>query len=147
ASGYGRSGICVVRLSGPRARFVLEAMAGGAPPPRQLALRRLRHPRSGEGLDEGLVAWMPGPRSFTGEDQAELHVHGGAAVRAAVRAAWGGVEACGAAEAGECTRRAFLSGGMDLSEVEGLADVIEAETEAQRRKALRQEGAAGELPR
>jgi tRNA modification GTPase len=146
ASGYGRSGICVVRLSGPRARFVLEAMAGGAPPPRQLALRRLRHPRSGEGLDEGLVAWMPGPRSFTGEDQAELHVHGGAAVRAAVLAALGEIDACRPAEAGEFTRRAFLNGRMDLSEVEGLADLIEAETEAQRRQALRQlDGRLGTL--
>ncbi len=83
---------------------------------------------------------MPGPRSFTGEDQAELHIHGGLATRAAVLRALGSVENCRPAEAGEFTRRAFLNGRMDLSQVEGLADIIDAETEAQRRQAMRQLG-------
>src|SRR3712207_5571765 len=79
ASGFGRAAIAVLRISGPATRSVLERMAGGVPEPRRLALRRLRDPGSGEVLDQALVAWLPGPHSFTGEDQAELHIHGGAA--------------------------------------------------------------------
>jgi len=146
ASGFGRSAVCVIRVSGPRTRAALEAMAGGPPPPRRLALRRLVEPGTGEPLDLALVAWMPGPSSFTGEDQAELHIHGGLATRAAVLRALGTVAGCRAAEPGEFTRRAFLNGRMDLSKVEGLADLIDAETEAQRRQALRQlEGRLGSL--
>ena len=97
----------------------------------------LRDPRTGEPLDQALVAWMPGPASFTGEDQAELHIHGGLATRAAVlRALERPARIAAPAEAGEFTRRAFLNGRMDLSRVEGLADLIDAETEAQRRQAL-----------
>jgi tRNA modification GTPase len=136
----------VVRLSGPATRDVLEAMAGGLPSPRRMALRALRDPASGEALDRALVVWMPGPESFTGEDQAELHIHGGLAVRAAVLRALAGIRELRAAEPGEFTRRAFLNGRMDLSAVEGLADLIDAETEAQRRQALRQlEGRLGGL--
>src|SRR3954470_17203454 len=146
ASGFGRSAVCVIRISGPRTRAALEAMAGGPPPPRRLALRRLVEPGTGEPLDLALVAWIPGPSSFTGEDQAELHIHGGLATRAAVLRALGTVAGCRAAEPGEFTRRAFLNGRMDLSKVEGLADLIDAETEAQRRQALRQlEGRLGSL--
>jgi tRNA modification GTPase len=108
-------------------------------------LRDLRDPNSGDVLDRSLVVWMPGPKSFTGEDQAELHVHGGLASRAAVLRTLGSIAGCRPAEAGEFTRRAFLNGRMDLSQVEGLADLIDAETEAQRRQALRQlEGTLGE---
>jgi tRNA modification GTPase len=146
ASGFGRAAIAVIRISGPRTRAVLEAMAGGAPPRRRLALRELVDPRTGERLDQALVAWMPAPHSFTGEDQAELHIHGGLAVRAAALRALGRIEGCRAAAPGEFTRRAFLNGRMDLSAVEGLADLIDAETEAQRRQALRQlDGALGAL--
>ena len=146
ASGIGRAGICVVRLSGPATRAALDALAGGAPAPRRLSLRRIVDPASGEPLDRGLVAWMPGPGSFTGEDQAELHIHGGLATRAAVLRALAGQPGCRPAEPGEFTRRAFLNGRLDLTAVEGLADLIDAETEAQRRQAMRQlEGRLGGL--
>jgi len=146
ASGFGRSAVCVVRISGSRTRAVLDALAGGPPPPRRLALRRLAEPATGEALDQALVAWMPAPNSFTGEDQAELHIHGGLATRMAVLRALGAITGCRPAEPGEFTRRAFLNGRMDLSAVEGLADLIDAETEAQRRQALRQlEGRLGGL--
>ena len=99
-------------------------------------------------LDEALVAWMPGPNSFTGEDQAELHIHGGLATRAAVLRSLAAIEDAVPAEAGEFTRRAFINGRMDLSRVEGLADLVDAETEAQRRQALRQlEGSSGRSSR
>jgi tRNA modification GTPase len=145
ASGFGRAAVSVIRVSGPEAGAVLEALAGGVPrEPRRLTLRMLRDPRSGESLDQALVTWMPGPNSFTGEDQAELHIHGGVAVRAAVLRAVGAVPGCRPAEAGEFTRRAFLNGRLDLTRVEGLADLIDAETEAQRKQALRQlEGELG----
>lgn len=146
ASGFGRAAICVIRLSGPGVRAALAALAGGAPEARRLALRTLRDPASGEALDRALVAYFPAPHSFTGEDQAELHVHGGLATRAGVLAALARLPGLRAAEPGEFTRRAFLEGRMDLSAVEGLADLIDAETQAQARQALRQlEGGLGRL--
>lgn len=145
ASGYGRAAVSLIRISGRQSRFILEALAGSVPAPRRAAVRVLREPGTGEALDQALVLWMPGPRSFTGEDQAELHIHGGLATRAAVLRALGSLKDCRPAEAGEFTRRAFLNGRMDLSQVEGLADVIDAETEAQRRQAMRQlEGRLGQ---
>lgn len=146
ASGLGRAAVAVVRVSGPGTRGALDALAGGAPlEPRRMSLRILRDPRTGEALDQALVVWMPGPHSFTGEDQAELQIHGGLAVRAAVLGALARIPGCRPAEAGEFTRRAFLNGRMDLSRVEGLADLVDAETEAQRRQALRQlEGRLGQ---
>ena len=145
ASGHGRAAVCLIRISGRQSRFILETLAGSVPAPRRAVVRVLREPGTGEPLDQALVLWMPGPGSFTGEDQAELHIHGGLATRAAVLRALGSLEDCRPAEAGEFTRRAFLNGRMDLSQVEGLADVIEAETEAQRRQAMRQlEGRLGQ---
>src|SRR3954466_1883468 len=126
ASGFGRSAVCVIRLSGPHPRAVLDALAAGPPPAGRLALRRLTEPATGEALDQALVAWMPAPNSFTGEDQAELHIHGGLATRMAVLRALGAITGCRPAEPGEFTRRAFLNGRMDLSAVEGLADLIDA---------------------
>jgi tRNA modification GTPase len=146
ATGFGRAALSVVRLSGPQTRFILDTIAAPVPPARRLSLRRLRDPGSGEVLDQALVAWMPGPNSFSGEDQAELYIHGGVAARTGVLRALGEFPGCRAAQPGEFTRRAFLNGRMDLSGVEGLADLIDAETEAQRRQALRQlEGALGGL--
>jgi tRNA modification GTPase len=146
ASGFGRAAVSVVRISGPASRRILETLAGGVPEPRRLSLRLLREPGTGDILDQALVAWMPRPGSFTGEDQAELHIHGGIATRAAVLRSLGAIEGCRPAEAGEFTRRAFLNGRMDLSRVEGLADLIDAETEAQRRQAMRQlDGSLGVL--
>jgi tRNA modification GTPase len=139
ASGYGRAAIAVIRLSGRDAAAVLgTCVAGAMPEPRRAVLRRLLDPASGEVLDQALVLWMPGPHSFTGEDQAELHLHGGTAVRAAVLAMLTRLPGCRAAEPGEFTRRAFINQKLDLSAVEGLADLIDAETEAQRKQALRQ---------
>ena len=140
ASGHGRAAVCLIRISGPESRTVLERMTGRVPEPRRAVVRTLKHPTTGEPLDQALVLWMPGPGSFTGEDQAELQIHGGLATRAAVLRALGGIDNCRPAEAGEFTRRAFLNGRMDLAQVEGLADIIDAETEAQRRQAMRQLG-------
>lgn len=146
ASGFGRAAVAVIRLSGPGTRDVLQAIAGGAPEARRMSLRRLVDPATGVVLDQALVVFFPAPHSFTGEDQAELQIHGGLAVRQAVLRVLGDYPGCRAAEAGEFTRRAFLNGRMDLSEVEGLADLIDAETESQRRQALRQlEGGLGAL--
>jgi tRNA modification GTPase len=147
ASGFGRAGIAVIRISGPAAAAALGALLDprpqpDLPKPRRASLRRLFDSVSGELLDQALVLWLPGPGTFTGEDQAELHIHGGLAVRAAVIAALSRIPDCRMAEPGEFTRRAFVKGRLDLSAVEGLADLIDAETEAQRRQALRQlEGA------
>lgn len=138
ASGAGRSAIAVIRVSGPATAAGLRTLVGSTPEARRAVVRALRDPHTGEVLDRPLVLWLPGPASFTGEDVAELHIHGGTAVRAAVLAALGGLDGFRAAEPGEFTRRAFLNGRMDLTEVEGLADLIDAETEAQRRQAVRQ---------
>jgi tRNA modification GTPase len=139
ASGQGRAALSVVRLSGAGCQAVLDTMAGGIPPVRRLSLRTLRAV-DGTALDQALVAWMPGPGSFTGEDQAELHIHGGLASRSAILTALARLPGLRPAEPGEFTRRAFLNGRMDLTQVEGLADLIDAETEAQRRQALLQLG-------
>lgn len=138
ASGFGRAAICVVRLSGPGTAPALQALAGAVPDPRRMSLRTLRDPASGELLDSALVVFFPGPASFTGEDMAELHVHGGLATRAGVLGALARLPGFRAAEPGELTRRAFLNGRMDLTAVEGLADLINAQTRAQARQALRQ---------
>ncbi|MFT8244984.1 tRNA uridine-5-carboxymethylaminomethyl(34) synthesis GTPase MnmE [Roseomonas sp. BN140053] len=140
ASGAGRAAVAVLRLSGPDSGAVLDRLAGRRPEPRRATLRPLRD-GTGEVLDRALVLWFPGPASFTGEDSAELHLHGGRAVIAAVSAA---LTAAGArpAEPGEFSRRAFLHGKLDLTAAEGIAELVEAETEAQRRQALQQAGGA-----
>jgi len=139
SSGRGRAGVAVLRLSGPRAGAALQAIAGGKlPEPRFAAFRRLRNPSTDETLDRALALWFPGPRSETGEDMAEFHLHGGPAVVAGVADALGALEGLRPAEPGEFTRRAFLNGKLDLTAVEGLADLVAAETAAQRRQALRQ---------
>jgi tRNA modification GTPase len=136
SSGRPPAAIAVIRVSGPRAGSALERLIGRLPAPRRASLARLRDPASGEIMDEGLALWFPGPKSETGEDMAELQVHGGRAVIAAVLAALGKLPGLRPAEAGEFTRRAFESGRMDLTAVEGLADLVAAETEAQRRQAF-----------
>lgn len=138
ASGFGRAALAVVRISGPEAGPVLAALAGPLPAPRRLSLRSLRSPGANDPLDQALVAWLPGPKTFTGEDMVELHLHGGLAVRSAVLRTLAAFPGCAAAAPGDFTRRAFLNGRMDLTEAEGIADLIDAETEAQRRQALRQ---------
>jgi tRNA modification GTPase len=137
----------VLRLSGPQAGPMLTRLAGALPPPRMARRRRLVDPETAEPIDDALVLWFPAPASYTGEDVAELHLHGGRAVLAAF------VEALTRfglrlAEPGEFTRRAFLNGKVDLVQAEAIADLAAAETEAQRRQALRQlDGALGDLYR
>jgi tRNA modification GTPase len=140
SSGHGRAGLAVIRLSGPAAGPALTALTGALPKPRFAALRLIRDPETRELLDQGLVLWFPGPKSETGEDMAELHVHGGRAVIAGVLTALGKIAGCRMAEPGEFARRGFENGKLDLTGVEGLADLIEAETAAQRRQALGQAG-------
>jgi tRNA modification GTPase len=142
SSGHGRAGVAVVRISGPAAGVALDRMAAPRPKARLAAFRRVRHPATGELLDEALVLWLPGPRSETGEDMAELHVHGGRAVIAGVLEALGGLPGCRLAEPGEFARRAFLNGKIDLTAAEAIADLVDAETAAQRRQALRQTSGA-----
>lgn len=135
----GRAGVAVIRISGPEAGAALRALAGEPlPEPRRATLRRITDPAGARAIDHGLLLWFPGPGSFTGEDLGELQLHGGRAVIAATLEALAALPGLRPAEAGEFTRRAFDSGKLDLSAVEGLADLIDAETEAQRRQALRQ---------
>lgn len=136
ASGFGRAAVSVIRVSGPAAERVLMALGGPLPPPRRLSLRTLRDPTNGTELDRALVAWFPGPDTYSGEDMAELHLHGGAAVRMGVLTALARMPGCRAAGPGAFTRRAVLNGRMDLIEAEAVADLIDAETEGQRRQAL-----------
>ena len=145
SSGRLPAGVAVVRISGPMTRFVIETIAGGMVKERTAALRRLRAP-DGTVLDDGLVIFFPGPASFTGEDVAEFHVHGGRAVVARMLETIAGLDGVRHAEPGEFTRRAFLNGKVDLVETEALADLVNAETEAQRRFAiLNAEGVQSEL--
>lgn len=130
SSGALPSGVAVVRLSGPQAGEVLEDILGQLPPPRQLKLARIAV--DGQVLDSGLVAWMPGPQSFTGEDCVELQVHGSRAVVTSLLRTLTSRTGFRLAEAGEFTRRAFENGKLDLVEAQGLGDLIEAETENQR---------------
>lgn len=138
----GRSGVAVLRISGPEAGGAMARLMSKGAPPRSGVTRRIHDPASGEIIDQALVLWMPGPASFTGEDILELHLHGGIAIRQAALAALSRLAGLRPAEPGEYVRRAFLAGRLDLTEVEGLADLINAETEAQRRQALFQSGGA-----
>ena len=144
SSGAPPAGIAIIRVSGSRAGLALGHLAGDRPPPRQAAIRTLRS-SSGDILDRALVLWLPGPGTVTGEDMAEFHCHGGRAVIEAVLSELGTLEQLREAEAGEFTRRAFANGRMDLAEVEGLGDLLAAETEWQRRGAIA--AAGGELSR
>ena len=146
SSGRLPAAIAVVRISGPRAGHALAALARKMPAPRQAMLVRLREPGNsesegaagGEPIDDALVLWFPAPKSETGEDTVEFHLHGGRAVVAALVRALGAMDGLRPAEPGEFTRRSFANGKLDLTGVEGLADLIGAETEAQRRQAFRQ---------
>lgn len=138
SSGRPPAAIAVIRISGPEARLALMALMGRVPEPRRAAFARLRDPVSREVIDEALVLWFPAPNSETGEDTVELQVHGGRAILAGVFAVLGRLPGFRLAEAGEFTRRAFENGRLDLTAVEGLGDLINADTEAQRRQAFRQ---------
>ncbi|ANY19010.1 tRNA modification GTPase MnmE [Tsuneonella dongtanensis] len=141
SSGAPPAGIAVVRISGPEASAALAGLAGRLPAPRHATAATLRR-SDGSELDRALVIWLPGPGTATGEDVAELHLHGGRAVVAAVENALAAIPGLRHAEPGEFTRRAFANGRIDLSEAEGLADLLAAETEQQRRAALAVAGGA-----
>jgi tRNA modification GTPase len=144
ATAPGRAGIAVIRLSGPSARAAATALGAPPGPPRRAARARFTDPRSGELVDDGLLLWFPAPASYTGEDVAELQVHGSRAVIAALLEALGSLPGLRLAEPGEFTRRAFENGKLDLTQAEAIADLVAAETAAQRRQALRQlKGALG----
>ena len=138
----GRSGVAVIRISGPGTGAALDALTRKPRPEARVATLRSLHAADGEVLDTGLVLWFPGPASFTGEDMAELHVHGGPAVIQDVIGRLGELLGLVPAEAGQFARRAFHNGKLDLTEIEGLADLVDAETAAQRRQAQRQLGGA-----
>ncbi len=142
SSGHPPAAIAVVRISGPAADQALTALARSLPEPRCAALRQLSDPSTGEVLDHALVLRFPGPNSATGEDLAELHLHGGRAVIAAVLEVLSAMKGLRPAEAGEFTRRAFDNGRIDLAEAEGLADLLTAETQSQRRASLTIAGGA-----
>jgi tRNA modification GTPase len=135
SSGSLPSGVAIIRISGPATRRVVESVAGALPQPREAKLATIRDKTGGD-IDRGLVLFFPGPASFTGEDCAELHLHGGRAVVAAALEALSAFDGRRAAEAGEFTKHAFLNGKIDLTGAEALSDLIAADTEAQRRFAL-----------
>src|SRR5580704_14896587 len=137
SSGRPPSAIAMVRVSGPQAGPLLSAL-GGKVPPARAATRALLRDANRQPIDDAVVVWFPGPASATGEDVAEFHVHGGRAVLAALFAALAGFENVRTADPGEFTRRAFENGKLDLTEAEGLDDLIHADTDRQRRQALRQ---------
>ncbi len=143
----GRAGIAVIRVSGPETSGTIKAICRkGLPLPRTARLDWFCGPLSGEKLDQGLVLWFPAPNSFTGEDVAEFHIHGGKAVVEGFLKALSKIEGLRPAEAGEFSRRAFDNGRLDLTEIEGLGDLIAADTEAQRQQALTQmSGGLGSL--
>ena len=135
SSGAGLAAVSVIRISGPQAGSVVAKLAGSLPPPRMASLRILKDPADSTEIDEALVLWMPGPATFSGEDTAEFQIHGSRAVVSRVLSVIAELEECVMAEAGEFTRRAFENGKLDLLAVEGLADLISAETELQRKQA------------
>lgn len=142
SSGAPPAAIAVVRVSGPKAIEAVKRLTGTLPAPRQAALRNLTDPDDGSLLDQALVLIFPGPATATGEDLAELHLHGGRAVVRGVESALGAIPGLRKAEAGEFTRRAFTNGRIDLNEAEGLADLLSAETEWQRRSSAAMAGGA-----
>ncbi|HEY7990049.1 MAG TPA: tRNA uridine-5-carboxymethylaminomethyl(34) synthesis GTPase MnmE [Stellaceae bacterium] len=146
ASAPGRAGIAVLRLSGSRVHRTLLVVVGLSPVARRATRVRFRDPDSGDIIDDGVAIYFPAPHSYTGEDVAEFHVHGSRAVIAALLEILGRREGLRLAEPGEFTRRAFENGKLDLTEAEAVADLVDAETAAQRRQALRQlDGALGAL--
>src|SRR6202035_848876 len=147
SSGRPPSAIAIVRVSGPQAKTVLEVLAGRVPR-RRMATRALRRDREGQGIDDAVVLWFPGPASATGEDVAEFQIHGSRAVQAALLTSLSRLENVRAAEPGELTRRALDNGKLDLTEAEALDDLIHADTDRQRRQALRQlQGLLGDKAR
>ncbi|MEP3276463.1 MAG: tRNA uridine-5-carboxymethylaminomethyl(34) synthesis GTPase MnmE [Stappiaceae bacterium] len=142
SSGHPPAGVAVVRMSGPSVRQVLQDISVKVPKGRESVLSQIIHPSTGDLLDEALILWFEGPASYTGEDVAELHLHGGRAVVKAVLETLADFEGLRVAEPGEFTRRAFDAGKLDLTTVEGISDLISADTEHQRKQAIKQASGA-----
>ena len=137
STGPGVSGIAIIRISGPGAANVIKSLTGsGLPSPRMATLKKINNINTSELIDEGLILWFPGPDSYTGEDMAEIHVHGGNAIVLAVQNEIAKIENCRLAEPGEFTKLAFQNGKINLLRAEGIADLISAETEIQRLQAV-----------
>ena len=129
SSGPGVSGVAVVRISGPDASNVIESLTGREiPRPRMATLRKINNINTSELIDEGIILWFPGPESYTGEDMAEIHIHGGKAVVLAVQKEISKVKNCRLAEPGEFTKIAFQNGKINLLKAESIAYLISAET-------------------
>ena len=137
STGPGVSGIAVVRVSGKEAAEVVKQLTGDdLPVPRVAVLKKLKNSNTNEMIDEGIVLWFPGPNSYTGEDLAEFHVHGSRAVVSALHSSISGIKNCRLAEPGEFTKLAFQNGKINLLKAEGIADLVSAETEIQRKQAV-----------
>jgi tRNA modification GTPase len=138
STGPGVSGVAIIRISGPEVSKVIEKLTGKKTPPARIAtLRKINNINTSELIDEGIIIWFPKPESYTGEDMAELHVHGGKAVVLAVQEAISNIENCRLAEPGEFTKLAFQNGKINLLKAESIADLISAETEIQRKQAIK----------
>jgi len=138
STGPGVSGVAIVRISGPGASNVIESLTSKEiPSPRTATLRKINYINTSELIDEGIIIWFPGPESYTGEDMAEIHVHGGKAVVLALQKEIAKIKNCRLAEAGEFTKLAFQNGKINLLKAESIADLISAETEIQRLQAVK----------
>ncbi len=138
STGPAISGIAVIRISGPETKIVLKSLVSGEfPKPRLATLKKINKINTNELIDEGIVIWFPGPESYTGEDMAEFHVHGGRAVIEAIYLSISKIENCRLAEPGEFTKIAFQNGKINLLKAESIADLISSETEIQRKQALK----------
>ena len=138
SSGPGISGVAVIRLSGQETSKVIQLLTGKEPPkPRVATLRKINKINTSELIDEGLILWFPGPESYTGEDMAEIQVHGSKAVVDALHSSLSDIENCRLAEPGEFTKLAFQNGKINLLKAESIADLISSETEIQRQQAIK----------
>ena len=138
STGPGVSGVAIIRISGKDASKIIRSITGKEiPKPRIATLRKINNINSSELIDEGIIIWFPGPKSYTGEDMAEIHIHGGKAVILAVQNEISKIEGCRLAEPGEFTKLAFQNGKINLLKAEGIADLISAETEIQRLQAAK----------
>ena len=138
SSGPGVAGVAIIRISGPEASEVVNRLTkGGLPPPRLATLRKINNINTSELIDEGIIIWFPGPESYTGEDMAEIHVHGGKSVVLAVQKEISTINNCRLAEPGEFTKLAFQNGKINLLKAESIGDLISAETEIQRLQAIK----------
>tara|TARA_B100001057_G_scaffold51912_1_gene46107 strand:+ start:1703 stop:2263 length:561 start_codon:yes stop_codon:yes gene_type:complete len=138
SSGPGLSGVAIVRISGPETEFIVKSLTNkDLPVPRMATLRKINNINTSELIDEGLILWFPGPGSYTGEDMAEIHVHGGKSVIQALQKEISKIKNCRLAEPGEFTKLAFQNGKINLLKAESIADLISAETEIQRLQAIK----------